>query len=202
LVNDVLDLAKIESGSMELHLGIVALPRLVERTTQMFRERAVRHGLRLIGQVDPQINMIRVDERRLKQLLYNLLANALKFTPEGGEIRITAERRGGSIVLMVSDTGIGIDLDHQQRIFDSFYQVDSTLSKASQGTGLGLAVVRQIAELHGGTVTVESQPGHGSTFIVTIPQQQTEVPAVDVDASDLAAHSTSDLQALTIVGAD
>ncbi len=127
-------------------------------------------GLRLVGDIDPSVGTIQADERRLKQLLYNLLANALKFTPEGGEVRVTVRRQGDSIVLAVSDTGVGIPEDEREKIFESFYQVDSTLSKTAQGTGLGLAVVRQIAELHGGTVRVDSELGQGSSFVVTLPQ--------------------------------
>jgi signal transduction histidine kinase len=169
LVNDILDLAKIESGSMELQHGSVRVADLVERTIQMFRERAVRGGIRLVGKVDADVDTIDADERRLKQLLYNLLSNALKFTLEKGEVRVTVSRDAESTILTVADTGIGIALDQQEKIFESFYQVDSTLSKNAQGTGLGLAVVRQIATLHGGSVRVESQPGEGSSFIVTLP---------------------------------
>jgi signal transduction histidine kinase len=135
----------------------------------MFRERAIRHGIRLVGKVDQNVGQIHADERRLKQLLYNLLSNALKFTPEGGEVRVEASRRGNAVELRVTDTGVGIPADQHDKIFESFYQVDSTLSKNAQGTGLGLAVVRQIAELHGGTIRVESESGEGSTFILTLP---------------------------------
>ena len=169
LVNDILDLAKIEAGSMELHRGPVAFNRLVERTIQMFRERAIRLGIRLVGQVSEDVGQIEADERRLKQLLYNLLSNALKFTPEGGEVRIEVRRQADAVELRVSDTGVGIAPEQCEKIFESFYQVDSTLSKNAQGTGLGLAVVRQIAELHGGGARVQSEPGEGSTFIVTLP---------------------------------
>ncbi|HTM54880.1 MAG TPA: HAMP domain-containing sensor histidine kinase [Pirellulales bacterium] len=177
LVNDVLDLAKIEAGSFELQRTLVSLPQAIERTVQMFRERAIRHGLRLVGQVSPEIDLVDIDERRVKQLLYNLLSNALKFTPEGGEVRVSAERHGDELRLCVSDTGIGIAPDQQEKIFESFYQVDSTLTKNVAGTGLGLAVVRKIAELHQGTVHVESEPGLGSTFVVMLPVIHCETPA-------------------------
>jgi signal transduction histidine kinase len=170
LVNDILDLAKIEAGSMEIHTAALPVSRLVERTIQMFRERAIRLGIRLVGHVADDVGYIEADERRLKQLLYNLLSNALKFTPEGGEVRVDVTRRGDVVFLSVSDTGVGIPADECEKIFESFYQIDSTLSKNAQGTGLGLAVVRQIAELHGGTVHAESEPGHGATFVVTLPQ--------------------------------
>jgi signal transduction histidine kinase len=175
LVNDVLDLAKIEAGSLELQRTLVSLPQIVERTVQMFRERAIRHGLRLVGRVAPEVDLADIDERRIKQLLYNLLSNALKFTPEGGEIRVTAERREDQLRLSVSDTGIGIAADQHEKIFESFYQVNSTLTKNAAGTGLGLAVVRKIVELHQGTVHVESEPGAGSTFVVTVPMLHPEI---------------------------
>jgi len=142
LVNDILDLAKIESGSMELQRSPVAIGQLGERTVQMFRERAMRHGIRLVAAVDPAVGIVVADERRLKQLLYNLLSNALKFTPSGGEVRVTIGQTADAITLAVSDTGIGIPQDEQVRIFESFYQVDSTLTKSAQGTGLGLGCAR------------------------------------------------------------
>jgi len=169
LVNDILDLAKIESGSMELQRSPVAFGQLAERTVQMFRERAMRHGIRLVAEVDPDVGIIVADERRLKQLLYNLLSNALKFTQPGGEVRVSIGQTVDAITLAVSDTGIGIPQDQQVRIFESFYQVDSTLTKTAQGTGLGLAMVRQICELHGGQITVNSELNEGSTFVVSLP---------------------------------
>jgi signal transduction histidine kinase len=179
LVNDILDLAKIESGSMEVDRAPVDIARLVERTIQMFRERAIRHGIRLVGQVDEAIGHIDADERRLKQLLYNLLSNALKFTPEGGEVRIDVRRQGDDIELLVSDTGVGISAEQHDKIFQSFYQIDSSLSKEVQGTGLGLAVVQQIAALHGGSVRLESEPGEGCTFFVLLPQTLCGLDALD-----------------------
>jgi signal transduction histidine kinase len=181
LVNDILDLAKIEAGSMELARGPVVMSRLVERTIQMFRERAIRLGIRLVGQVGEEVGQVEADERRLKQLLYNLLSNALKFTPEGGEVRIEVRRREGGVELRVSDTGVGIAADQLEKIFESFYQVDSTLSKNAQGTGLGLAVVRQIAELHGGTARACSTEGEGSTFIVELPDVAADTTGPSVE---------------------
>jgi signal transduction histidine kinase len=183
LVNDILDLAKIEAGSMEINRGPVDANRLVERTIQMFRERAIRRGIRLVGRIDEELGHIDADERRLKQLLYNLLSNALKFTPEGGEVRVEVLRQGEAVELRVADTGVGIAADQLEKIFESFYQVNSTLTKDAQGTGLGLAVVRQIAELHGGTVRAESEPGEGSTFIVSLPRAADELQADAVASS-------------------
>jgi signal transduction histidine kinase len=166
LVNDILDLAKIESGTMDMEWEIVDLTALIARLVQMSGERAVRQGIQLRAEVCPRLTGVRADERRLKQLLYNFISNALKFTPEGGEIIVGACADGDQVVVSVSDTGVGIPLDEQQKIFQSFYQVDSTLSKTKQGTGLGLALVRKIAELHEGRVWVESEVGRGSTFFM------------------------------------
>lgn len=166
LVNDILDLAKIESGTMDMEWETVDLAALIARLVQMSRERAVRQGIRLRADVCPSLTGVRGDERRLKQLLYNFISNALKFTPGGGEIVVAARSDGENVVVSVSDTGVGIPASEQEKVFESFYQVDSTLTKGKQGTGLGLALVRKIAELHEGKVWVESEPGQGSTFFM------------------------------------
>jgi two-component system sensor histidine kinase/response regulator len=166
LVNDILDLAKIESGTMDMEWADVDLTRLIARLVQMSRERAVRQGIQLRMEVCPTLTSVRADERRLKQLLYNFISNALKFTPEGGQITVGAQVAGETVVLRVSDTGVGIAPQEQEKIFDSFYQVDSTLTKSKQGTGLGLALVRKIADLHNGRVWVKSEVGKGSTFFM------------------------------------
>jgi signal transduction histidine kinase len=169
LVNDVLDLAKIESGTMDFELSEVDVRGLVERTVQTFRERAVRSGVRLLSEIALEIDQIQADERRLKQLLYNFLGNAIKFTPEGGTITVRARLIEEGCLLSVADTGVGIPAVEHAKIFETFYQVDSSLAKAKQGTGLGLALVRQIAEMHGGRVWVESEPGKGSEFFCLLP---------------------------------
>ena len=176
LVNDILDLAKIESGTMDMQWESVDLVALVARLVQISRERAVRLGIQVRGDVCPSLSCVRADERRLKQLLYNFISNALKFTPEGGEVTIHARQSGQNVLLSVSDTGVGIPAAEQERIFESFYQVDSTLTKNKQGTGLGLALVRRIADLHEGRVWVESESNVGSTFFVEWPGCQTNQP--------------------------
>jgi signal transduction histidine kinase len=193
LVNDILDLAKIESGSMEIQRVPVPLARVIERSLQMFHERAVRQAIRLVGEIDPSVDAIDADERRLKQLLYNLLSNALKFTPAGGEVRVAVKQNADTVTIAVSDTGVGIAPDQHAKIFESFYQVDSTLTKIAQGTGLGLAVVRQIAELHEGSVTVESELGQGCTFVVTLPVSASMDAAIDAaERENLAAHTPAE----------
>jgi len=193
LVNDILDLAKIESGTMDVERQQVALHELIDRTAHMFRERAVRHGIRLVCDVAPDLETIVADERRLKQLLFNLVGNAVKFTADGGKVSLRARRCEKTVLISVADTGIGIAPDKQEKIFDTFYQVDSTLTKAKQGTGLGLALVRRIAEMHDGRVWVESEPGHGSEFFLELPhvfannECPSEVLREEVDAAVAAS---------------
>ena len=170
LVNDILDLAKIESGAVEVGLAKVAVQPFIERAVHIFRERALRQGINLSYEVDPALESVLADERYLKQLLYNLLANAVKFTPRDGSIRVCAAHSGETVTISVADTGIGIAADEHEKIFDNFYQVDSTLTKSKQGTGLGLALVQRIAIMHGGRVWVESRVGQGSEFFVELPQ--------------------------------
>lgn len=188
LVNDVLDLAKIESGTMEIEWSDVNLCTLVQRIAQISRERAVRQGIKLTCEISADLSSVRGDERRLKQLLYNFLSNALKFTPEGGEIIVRGRAVGKNVLLSVSDTGVGIPDDETEKIFESFYQVDSTLTKSKQGTGLGLALVRKVAELHQGRVWVESQQGVGSTFFLEWPGHNASA-LVDIASSLVTEHS-------------
>jgi signal transduction histidine kinase len=170
LINDILDLAKIEAGMMDLELTCVDVGGVVDRALQMFRERALRQGICLLREFD-EVPAVEADELRLKQLLYNFLSNALKFTATGGTVTIRVRSTDEGVLLSVADTGVGIARAEQEKIFDTFYQVDSSLTKAQQGTGLGLTLVRRIAELHGGRVWVESEPGQGSEFFFHLPSR-------------------------------
>jgi signal transduction histidine kinase len=182
LVNDILDLAKIESGTSDLELGPVDVEEVIDRAVQFFRERAMRLGIALRSEVGPGLESVEADERRLKQLLYNLLSNALKFTAAGGEVVVRGHRENERVVIAVTDTGVGIPTDEQDKIFESFYQVDATLTKSRQGTGLGLALVRKIADLHRGCVWVQSKPGLGSTFFFSWPGWGDAIVAADDDS--------------------
>ncbi len=168
LINDILDLSKIEAGRMELDLSDFALAAAVGNTLALVRERAQRRGIALASDVDPAIGTIRADERKVKQVLLNLLSNALKFTPEGGSIAVRAAAAGGMVAVAVSDTGVGIAPEDQAAVFEEFRQVGAAARKV-EGTGLGLAITRRFVELHGGTIRVESEPGKGSTFTFTLP---------------------------------
>ena len=184
LINDILDLSKIEAGMMELELAEVDVGRLIDRALQMFRERALRQEIQLLREVD-EMSPALADELRLKQLLFNFLTNALKFTPAGGTVTIRARKADDGLLLSVADTGVGIAAAEQDKIFDTFYQVDSSLTKAQQGTGLGLTLVRRIAALHRGRVWVESEPGQGSEFFFHLPAESVaeEMPRSETTVS-------------------
>ncbi len=168
LINDILDLSKIEAGRMELELSEFDLPSAIDNALILVRERASRRGIRLGSIIDERLGMIGDDERKVKQVLLNLLSNALKFTPEGGRIDVGARVHDGAAEVSVADTGIGIAPEDQAAVFEEFRQVGSADKKA-EGTGLGLALSRKFIELHGGKIWVTSQLGVGSTFTFTLP---------------------------------
>ena len=168
LINDVLDLSKIEAGRMDLELSTFDLPTAIENALILVRERAQRHDITLGRMIDERLGMIHADERKVKQVLLNLLSNALKFTPDGGTVNILADVNEGRAKIMVSDTGVGITPEDQKTVFEEFRQVGS-VSKKVEGTGLGLTISRKFIELHGGRIWVESEVGFGSTFAFTLP---------------------------------
>ena len=169
LINDILDLSKIEAGRMELEAQPFDLPAALDNALTLIRERAARNSIGLVVHVDPGIGEIMADERKIKQVLLNLLSNAVKFTPEGGKITMSAALNGAAVEVSVADTGIGIAAEDQQAIFEEFRQVGSDYARKREGTGLGLALARRLVEFHGGTLAVASEPGKGSTFTFTIP---------------------------------
>jgi signal transduction histidine kinase len=171
LINDILDLSKIEAGHMELELTSFDLPTAVENALVLIKERASRHGVRLERVVDEELGDFRGDERKLKQVLVNLLSNAVKFTPEGGKIQVRAGLDNGAVKISVSDTGIGIASEHHETIFEEFRQVGSDYARKREGTGLGLTLTKKFVEMHGGRIWVESEPGKGSTFTFILPVQ-------------------------------
>ena len=168
LINDILDLAKIESGHMELDIGTFDLPAVLNSTFMLIRERAKRHSIHVSLDIDHRLGGVIADERKLKQILLNLLSNAVKFTPEDGAVSLKAVLQDDGVEISVSDTGIGIEPEFQQKIFDEFFQVGGHLKK-QEGTGLGLAVTKKFVELHGGRIWVQSAQGQGSTFTFTLP---------------------------------
>jgi len=168
LINDVLDLSKIEAGRMEIEASEFDLPRAVENTLSLIRERAHRRAIALTCEMDDAVGAIRADERKVKQVLLNLLSNALKFTPEGGRIAVRARRVDGAVEVSVADTGVGIAPEDQAAVFEEFRQVGAA-SRKIEGTGLGLAISRKFMELHGGSLALESAVGTGSTFTFSLP---------------------------------
>jgi signal transduction histidine kinase/ActR/RegA family two-component response regulator len=168
LLNDILDLSKVEAGAMVLATSPVDVADTVEHVVSMMRERAVRKDLVLVNEVGPDAGRLEADELRLRQVLLNLLSNAVKFTSAGGTVRVFAERGPDAVVLSVADTGPGIPASEQERIFDSFQQGSWTTHK-QEGTGLGLTLCKRIVELHGGDIAVVSEVGAGSTFTVRLP---------------------------------
>ncbi|HEX2438949.1 MAG TPA: ATP-binding protein [Methylomirabilota bacterium] len=168
LINDILDLSKIEAGRMELEPSEFDLPGAIDTTLLLMRERAGRKGIEVSRTIDAQLGILRADERKVKQVLLNLLSNAVKFTPEGGRIDVTARAHDGVVEIAVADTGVGIAPEDQAAVFEEFRQVGSAAKKV-EGTGLGLALSRKFVELHGGRLWVTSERGAGSTFSFTIP---------------------------------
>jgi signal transduction histidine kinase len=173
LINDILDLSKIEAGRMELELTDFDLPTALDNALMLVRERAQRRSLNLYKEVDAGVGQIQGDERKIRQVVLNLLSNAIKFTPEGGRIEVAAMSRNGLVEVSVSDTGIGIAPEDQEKVFEEFRQV-GTAEKKAEGTGLGLTLCRKFIELHGGKIWLTSERGVGSTFTFTIPVRHGE----------------------------
>jgi signal transduction histidine kinase len=173
LINDVLDLSKVEAGQIELEVAAFSLREAVEQAVVMVRERASNNGVSVSVQVDPEVPLVSGDERRIRQVLFNLLSNAVKFTPAEGRVDVSAARVGDEIEVAVSDTGPGIAPEDRRRIFEEFQQTDLG-AKQHEGTGLGLALSKQLVELHGGRIWVESEVGAGSRFVFALPASAPE----------------------------
>jgi signal transduction histidine kinase len=164
---------------MELQVSSFALSDALENGVALARERATRQGISLGLEVDPSAGAVDADERKIKQVLFNLLTNALKFTARGGHVHVTARGDGDDVVVSVRDDGVGIAAADHVRIFEEFQQAGATHQQ--EGTGLGLALSRRFVELHGGLLRVESEPGQGSTFMFTLPRTQPASPGADTD---------------------
>ena len=169
LINDILDLSKIEAGRMELELSHFSLPGAIGNAITLVRERAQRHGIELGTEIDPRLGEVQADERKVKQILLNLLSNAVKFTPEGGRVDVSAKLDTDKVEIAVKDTGVGISADDQAKLFEEFRQVGGDAARKAEGTGLGLALAKKFVELHGGAIRVESAPGQGATFCFSLP---------------------------------
>ncbi len=171
LINDVLDLAKVEAGKIRFDPEPVQLTKIVNEVRDVLRTMASRKAIDVAIEVDPSLDDIVADASKLKQVLYNYLSNALKFTPDGGHVTVRVMSQGAHRYrLEVEDTGIGIEPEDLDRLFTEFRQLDTGFSKQYQGTGLGLALTRRIVEAQGGSVDVTSIPGRGSTFSAVLPR--------------------------------
>ncbi|WLT39233.1 HAMP domain-containing histidine kinase [Synechocystis sp. B12] len=179
LINDILDLSKIEAGRMDLDLNPTSVSALVNHSLTFVQQFAIQKQINLSSEIIPNLPDVLVDKRRLCQVLINLLNNAIKFTPEGGKVVVQADlikeqgkensQSPPQLSFTVFDTGIGIEADRLNNIFEPFVQIDSALNRRYDGTGLGLSLVKKIVELHGGSVTVTSKLNEGSRFTITIP---------------------------------
>src|SRR5215510_1602718 len=187
LIDDLLDMSRIMSGKMRLDIRPVDLPRVLEAALDAVRPTAEAKGLRLQPLIDPNAGPLNGDPDRLQQIVWNLLMNAIKFTPKGGRIQVTLQRVNSHLEIVVSDTGVGINRELLPFIFDRFRQGDSSSTRTQGGLGIGLALVRHLTELHGGTVTGESTgEGQGATFRVKLPLAAARVEASGVHPTALA----------------
>lgn len=181
LINDILDLSKVEAGKMELELSEFNLRELIDGSIVMFKEKAMKHNIKVKVEVREGIETIIADERKIKQVMFNLLSNAFKFTPDGGSVKVTALKIVGEpeyIECVVEDTGIGIKEEDIPKLFQPFQQLESVLSKKYEGTGLGLVLCKRFVELHGGKIWVESELDKGSTFRFIIPKVKQPVEQI------------------------
>ncbi|WP_190513247.1 PAS domain S-box protein [Oscillatoria sp. FACHB-1407] len=201
LINDILDLSKVESGKMELEISPVVVQDLCDSSLSFIKQQAHHKRIKISCRIDPELVEVELDERRIRQVLVNLLSNAVKFTPDNGrvELQVRADLFRETIDFIVTDTGIGIASENINKLFQPFVQLDSSLSRRYAGTGLGLVLVRRIAELHGGSVTLESQIDKGSRFTVTLPWHPPTAIAESVSTTTPATTHSSNLQQALII---
>ncbi len=191
MINDILDLSKIESGKTQLELTDIPVDQLCQSSLRLVKTAAYKKNLTISESLDSSITSLRLDERRVRQILVNLLSNAVKFTPAGGQIGLAVhgDQEAGIVRFVVWDTGVGIAQADMSRLFKPFVQIDSSLSRKYEGSGLGLALVARLAELHGGSVAVESEVDKGSRFTVSLPWQVGERPYTAIYAEQEAGVS-------------
>jgi signal transduction histidine kinase len=181
LINDILDLAKIESGKMQVHPENFNLHEVCEGLLNVLRPLAEKKNIDLRSQIEPDIPMLRQDLTKLQQILQNLLSNAIKFTPEGGRVTLRAEADTRFVTISVIDNGVGFAQEEQELVFQKFRQSGNPLTREHAGTGLGLSIVLELCKLLGGEVTLQSELGRGSTFTVRLPMQLSDEPRLEFD---------------------
>jgi CheY-like chemotaxis protein len=191
LINDILDVAKIESGNITLDYSCVSVQQLCLSSLSFVKQQALKKNIQLQTHISPHLPDVCVDEIRIRQALLNLLTNAVKFTPEGGTVTLSAAviavtdadaSRSPHLQIAIADTGIGIAPENISKLFQPFVQVESALNRQYEGTGLGLALVQKIVELHGGQIGLTSELGKGSCFTIDLPYQpdvELELPAAN-----------------------
>jgi two-component system phosphate regulon sensor histidine kinase PhoR len=170
LVDDLLSLAQLESSHAELEISVVRMDELFNNLIRDWKEKLTGKNLKVVVDLPSETSVLRADGTRLEEALHNLLDNAVKFSPDNGQIRLQGTRCDSNVVLSVADNGIGISKEHLPRIFERFYRADKARSRELGGTGLGLAIVKHIAQLHGGRVEAESELGRGTTIRIVLPQ--------------------------------
>jgi signal transduction histidine kinase/ActR/RegA family two-component response regulator len=203
LLNEILDLSKVEAGRMELELAVFSLRGTIEHAIALVRERAALHSIAITLEMDPSLDLIESDELRFKQVMLNLLSNAVKFTPNGGRVAVWAVRTGQRLAVTVTDSGIGIPAEDRERIFESFQQGQRGPSR-EEGTGLGLTLCRRIVTLMGGTMSLQTEVGVGSTFGFTVPLQGTSVsvgPGLNDDRDAVVVVIDDDRASLDLMSA-
>jgi signal transduction histidine kinase len=173
LINDILDLSKVEAGKMDLELSRFDLKETLGKCFVLLGDSAKKRGIEFSENIDPAVGFVTADERKVRQVLFNLLSNAVKFTPDRGKIELSAKKiDGGMILISVADSGIGIDPKDADKVFEEFKQIDNEYSRKYAGTGLGMPLSKKFVELHGGKIWFESDgKGHGSRFYVTLPEK-------------------------------
>ncbi len=191
LINDILDLSKIEAGKLELQSNLIEVETLCQASLRFINQIAQKNNIKVSVSIAPHVTLIRADERRLKQVLVNLLTNAVKFTPEGGQVGLDVRENENGVQFIVWDTGIGVSDEDMPHLFKPFVQLDGKFSRKHEGTGLGLALVARLVELHGGSITVESQIGVGSRFTISLPSTQDKAEPDKNVAENLADPRTA-----------
>ena len=191
MIDDLLDVSRIISGKVRLNIRPLDLTAVIDAAIETVQPTAIAKGVRLEKIVPPQPPLVTGDATRLQQVVWNLLTNAIKFTPREGKVQLTLEQVGSSLKLSVADNGEGISAEFLPHVFERFRQADGSASRNYGGLGLGLSIVKTLIEMHGGRVSVESRgKGHGSTFILMFPVRIATVEDLDVSDSRVATGKT------------
>jgi CheY-like chemotaxis protein len=202
MIEDLLDVSRVISGKIRLDLQDTHLPSIIDLAVETVRLTATTKGVRIEKLIDPLVGVQTTgDPGRLQQIVWNLLTNAVKFTPRGGKVQVVLERVDSHVELSVSDTGQGISPDFLPHVFDRFRQADSSMSRRHGGLGLGLSIVRNLVELHGGNVRAHSPgEGQGATFVISLPMRVVHRPEGETHTHPRAQSRPVDCEALNLKG--